>query len=435
MSEESFKQWQHRLAGLVLGLTVIILPITIDPYGWDAWRFPKVLVVRSAALLLITIYLAAQIWYPKRPTLGMFSRDWILVLGLVIVGWTALSAALSPQPDVSWWAWLDVAAGFALLFAARDCARYFRDERLLLVFLLPGLINAGVLFVEDAGIWTPLVRVEELADYEDAEMLRKSALSGNRNDSSLYLLIPFSVSVALLFSDRRWLRLAGGGTAVILGASIVVTTTITAIVAATAICWVAAAMYMTLSRRAVAVRVLVLLLLPALGVGILLSQRDVSRRIAYYASKLEAGQWGSASGSRVGPYLVAATAAAERPLIGIGPGRFPIEYVERSIEVRERYPGIVDRGEAQLFDMVHNDYLETAAEAGLVVLAAALALMAVIGGSSLRRVLKGEGRTPAMAVLLALISSALAALILFPMQLAGVYGTIAILIGWGSDAR
>lgn len=409
------------MAGFVLAVTVVILPIFIQPGAFDPWRFPKVLVVRASAILLLTIYGVFALWAP--PDWRELFKDKIFLGAMFIIGWVGLSAALSPQPEVSWWAWFDVLAGFTLFLAAISWSSRTGSRLLLWLILITAAINIAVLFLQLADIWHPLLSREEQAALTPSEMdrVRRSALMGNRNDLGLFLLFPLAVLMGAALGSRR-LRVSAciGGLIVLL--AVILSTTITAIAAAMLMIPAAVVFIFRGHGRKVLVYLLVVLAVVAGSV----SQWDpVERRLSLYVNAAAEGDFHTALGRRLVPFRVAIRIVTESPLVGIGPGRFGWTYVDRVIALRLEDESLSRRETGKwLWQYAHNDYLESAAEAGVPVIFAWAFLLIVAARSFTRR-----RSVSSITGIMGIVAISVGSLLLYPLQLGGVYGVGALMIG------
>jgi O-antigen ligase len=432
MSKDALDRWQRRVVGLILGATVVLLPLVFVSTGFDPFRFPKVLVVRTAAVLLLTIHAARFLW--SGGAWRVLLHDRLFQIAAFIVGWCALSAIVSPQPSVSWWAVGDVVAGLTLFFAARAHMRRTGSKVVLWLVLSSGIIVSAVVLLQTLDLWHPLLAVQEVDRLSQADQiwLKQAGLLGNRNDVGLYLVVPLAVGIALL--SRSPLPAAIGSLVVMGG--VMLSKTLTAIGVALmvsalyAVLWVRS---LERGRLAAGAAVMIVGLTVVLLAGM---QPGVKERLPRYLPVLKTGEIGGASGGRHLSFSVAAQLTKQNPLVGVGPGRFSMEFTATTVVLRSKNPEIIDdpglMGAASTyFDMVHNDYLETAAEAGIPALLGMLAM----AGFYLRRMASGwrdlhsDVASVANAGTLATLGIGVAALAQFPLQIAAVYGTLAIIAG------
>jgi O-antigen ligase len=420
-------EWHDRVVGLILGVTILLLPLLFVATGFDPFRFPKVLVVRTAAILLLILHVAWFLWHGRTGWLELI-HDRLFQIAAFIVGWCALAAILSPQPTVSWWALGDLVAGLTLFFVARDYSRRVPKVALLGLVLIPALVVSVVVLLQSFDLWHPLLSPEEIERLASADQrwLAQTALLGNRDDVGVYLLVPLAVAIGFLPKYRMWAAAAG----LVVMTGIVVSTTVTAILIALGLAGVQLLRWSGLRQRGGWKVVAALMLIVFCGVVLIAVQPDLRQRFLRHSGELRELEIIELLRGRQISFAAAGAMIRGNPVFGVGPGRFPAEFTGTAAALRLEVPELMTRG--LYFDMVHNDYLETAAEAGLPALAGALAFMFVYLRAMLRRRPGDDGvDAAARAALLATIAMAIAALVQFPLQIAAVYGTLAIVAGLG----
>ncbi len=426
----------------MLASAALLLPVLTTAQGLDPFRFPKVLILRTAAILLVVAYGVRSAW-SKPPDWRAHLKDRLSLILLAIWLWCGIAAAFSPDPGVSWWGWADVTAALILFVCSRDYVRSTGSSSLFWLLLIPGIINSGALMLQSAGLWHPMVTLEafQTLPHHDRVLLSRAAFLGNRDDVGLYLLIPLSTAISLMIGhsrDRRRFVAAGSAVLFIL-AGILLSSTLTAIALAVPM----TASFLLVRSRAsrsgrrrllVIVSVLVILAVGAAWLSGLVQESDsVPERLTRYSEGLREGRYVQATGSRILPAMVCLHLVKSSLLFGAGPGRFPLEFTETAELLRQQHPKLLLSSGTEWFDMAHNDFLESAAEAGMPVVILMMAAIIVFtrralaslpedGGSDWRQWIRfGAG------VLVPVLS--IAALVLFPLQIAAVYGTLAIATG------
>ncbi len=421
-----FRLLQQRLLILIVGVALGVLPLILVPSGYDAFRFPKVLLLRALAILLILILGLGWIWRRKAESRTR-PHDRILWLLSGICVWLLISAILSDRPGTSLWAVVDVLVAVILFLSTRAIGRRHDVVRLLMVTLLPGLVVTTTLILQMANLWHPLTSPSQLDDLplEDRTILERASLLGNRDDVGLYLLLPFSCALA---STRRF-RVAGTAASAAIGFGILLSTTLTAIaVAAVLAFW--QSVRMLYKHRRMLVPSLAVLIIVAIGSSWWLgSQAELGRRIGKYLRAAEEGDFREISGGRAVAYMSAANMIARAPLFGVGPGQYPFRFFAVAEEMVATVPDIHER-EWIYFDMVHNDYLEVAAEGGLPVFFAATAVIILYLSLLYRwRPVDPEARIARDTGLLSTVAMLAGAMTLFPFQIGAVYGSYLMISG------
>ena len=146
-------------------------------------------------------------------------------------------------------------------------------------------------------------------------------------------------------------------------------------------------------------------------------QLDVADRLA---SKKEVN-------SRLFYWTVASRMIAREPLLGVGYHRFSTTFWQEVIDMLQDpdnavYRGYLLRSRGNLPGEAHNEYIEIAAEMGLVGLAAFLGMVLWFGVSGWRRLagggdLSGEKRARVLWLMCALAVTLIDAMFSFPLQL------------------
>lgn len=428
-------RWRDHATGLALGATIILLPLIVQPLSFDAFRYPKALFVRVAALVLLTIYAVAAIWAP--PSGEWLRTEWSRKKNrffwtiAFILSWTALSAALSSQPAISWWGVADTFFGFTLFLAAYHFTSRTGDARLVYLVFIPGLINVGVLVFQLADIWHPFISRQELAALRSSEaaLVIRAGLMGNRDDLGMFFLIPLIVSLALFWNVRLRVRLAAVALAIVFLCGIILTTTLTAILATTFLIIWFAYFRTDFGKGSPRFRISILLLLVG-SVLLVYSWEPVGGRIRSYGAYLQDADWERVTGGRLRSFSAAAIMIKEHPFVGVGPSRYPVEYVPVARRLRVEMSDLLTRDDGRVWDMVHNDYLEIAAESGVPTLLASIVFFTQLMLRSLNSTRQsGTALKPGFLCAGLVLTMSVSALTLFPLQIAGVYGSAALLGG------
>ncbi|HUF09870.1 MAG TPA: O-antigen ligase family protein [Rhodothermales bacterium] len=299
--------------------------------------------------------------------------------------------------------------------------------------LIPALATVLILAAQVAGLWYPLISPEEFSKLPrvDKVLLSRSALLGNRDDVGVYLLIPLSVSLGLVHRKPLMMAVLTGS----LVGGIVLSTTLTAIAVMGALLAGSGLWWMRKAPRGTLVIASSLTLL-LLITSVALLPEEVQRKITWYGNHLSEGRMGELLGGRLEPFRASAHLIRNHPFLGVGPGRFPLEYIEvaRDLAARDQTLQAGAEREEAYFDMVHNDYLETAAEAGVPLLLGMVIFVTVFVRATLINVssrLPLSVRAVGAGVAAAALAICAAAMVQFPLQIAVVYGSLAIAAGIG----
>jgi O-antigen ligase len=415
---------EPRSSLLLLGVTVVAMvaiPLFMYP-GLEAFRYPKELLLRAEAIILAA--LGASWWVLGRLSIdrkAVLRKPWVLWM-LSVLAWSSLTTLTSSNRLVSLWT-LTYIAAMSVVFVATVAAAKGRGPWLAAVPLLPGIVNVVVLLLQQNG-----GTVVELTS-TDARM-RETALIGNPNDVGSYLMVVALAATALTLSSRRWRWFAAPVALVLIGGTFV-SATLTAIGALLVGLTVLAAVR---SWKLVVVAMALLALVVVMAVREVPSfQKRFGRAQAAFAAK----DYDTLLSYRFTAFATAWTMAREHPLMGVGPGTYPWNYMEYRTKAEQRYPQIRRSGAREhMFGEAHNDHLQVLGQTGVpgyLLMAAGFVLCAML---SFRRGAPAND-TERFARSIALpLAAALAVLALaqFPLELTSVLHTAAtyaaLALGW-----
>ena len=145
------------IAEAILLVLLVVLPAAIDPAGVLAIEPIKASLLRASAALLAAAWLADRLTGAPRVDVGAHP---VIRAGLALVGFAAISTALSIEPALSLFGsfdrgmgWLNLAAGAVLLVVTADLlsdAR--RRERAIGALLLGAIVPCGYMLVQSVGL-------------------------------------------------------------------------------------------------------------------------------------------------------------------------------------------------------------------------------------------------------------------------------------------
>lgn len=401
-----------RDAIVVTALVAVLLgsALLVDPGAHASFDAPKRLVVLVGTALAALVAFA----FPGRPggarfswrTLPLASRVALAALA-VAIAWAGISAVLSPRRTAS----VDsfrVVLLYALLLplgASRVAGR--RRAVLVAAFLGAAGVNAVISVLQSRGIQP--FRLQTFGTRNEV-----GALAGNVGYLALALSFAAVASLGFALAARKAVPRALFGVLLLLFLSaLVVGRTLTAVLSVAAGGAVlAAALY---GRRAIlptaglfAALLLTVFLYPPLA-----ARAGEALRLA------RAGEWDRLTTYRVGAWAAAAEMAAERPIVGWGPGTYGAEFaphrLEAEIRARKRF---VNPLVTSSYSEAHSDYLQAFAEAGipggLAVIVSAAALAVALARR--RKSAPGLYRLETAVLLAVLAAGAVSAATWFPLQ-------------------
>lgn len=386
----------------------IIVPLVITPSGKEAFRLPKELVLRAAAIAvaaLAVILFAAG----KRPV-PPFRRDPVLLVCLAVAGWTALAAATSSNLLLSAGSLAWVLALLALFLAAYAGAAE-RSLGAAALLLPPAAANSILAVLQTFDLWQPFT----FRGQQETEAMR-TALVGNPRDLGAYLVVPALVAVALTVSSRGAMRVLSAASVLAISAALVFAGGLTALAAFAAGCGTMMLIGGRRSRTAAAGAVLVLSM-------ILYGYAPIRERIVTTVSLARAGEFDEALSRRLTAFLAAWYMALDHPITGVGPGCYGWAYFDYKLAVERRHPEQLASTARHLnFGEAHNDHLQTMAVAGFPGYLLFLGAAGTLASVTFRRGRAGpEGPRRQFARLTALpvtVSFLIVASAFFPLELA-----------------
>lgn len=417
-----------RLLWWVLVAGVVVIPCAVSPTGQDSFRFPKLLLFRAEGIVLVAAVAIAAVW-------GKFDLrrfDWhkpAVWLPLAIVVWTAFTTCTSHQPLISVYSLLTVVTGFTVYLLTSVLAKG-RSYRTAAIVLLPAAVNALIYWLQRAKVWNPLVPDRwtlETSSSPAIQSLSDIALQGNRNDVGTFLVLPALLAIVLTTVSRGRVRYVYASASLLLCSALVVSRTLTAIIALSI--GIAALGMMRSWRLAVASVTTAVLLAgltlqfyPPLHARMLLAKRRATEK-----------KYNELLSGRLGAFVAAQEMAVDHPLLGVGPGLFAREFLNYKIRVDEKYGGRGFHATGVNFGEAHNDHLQTLDETGVPGYAGFAGALIVLGSISFRR-RKSAGDDPRwkfarQGSFPVAISFAVLAMAQFPLQLAATLVTLAFAAG------
>lgn len=410
MSETHRSNLFEAVIGSVAMVTIALLPLVYSPTAFTPFVVPKLVVLRGGAILVTALAALAVIWH-RAPRGDL--RDPRIFLPLAVLAWSAITTVTSTNVAVSAYGLLYVACIVVLTLALCATAGRFPVPRLVLFLAVPALINVIVLVLQFRHVWSPVPLPDGYPPRQ-----RNSGLLGNPDFLASYLVAPAlaCIAAAIAFRERRlWY---GGAAALFLG-GIVLTESMTALIAVS--CGIVAAAAMTNWRRAAAA----LVILALLGGAVLFMYTPIRQRTAMFASAALTGDWDLFVSGRTASVLAAWQMFLDHPLLGVGVHVYQYEFLPYRFEAEEQHPQLLRfASKGSNFGEAHNDHVEVLAETGIPGYLLLLSVLGYVASRSWR----ATGADPpsrfqrVLAFPLSLSFSILA-LAQFPLSLAAVVTT------------
>ena len=411
--------WAVRGAELALWALILTVPFFLVPTARDAFRLPKLVLAESLALASLC-FLANRV---GELDLRAVLRTPVARAVLPMFGVALLSGALTIHRLHFAEGIANFAVGAAALLGWTLLLPADRLRRLLDVSVWPACLIALLGLLQAFG-------VQPFRFVSSAEIARLgiTSLAGNPGDLSTYLLLPFLLAQHALATGRPrrplWILAA-----ILLGAALVATQTLTsliAVVVASALLWVG-----RLGRRG-----LVWVAAGAVVIGVAgLSVGPLRGRVMEKVKQIGRGDLNRVLTGRLDGWNAALWMLREHPLTGTGHGTFRAEYAEAKLTLAADGVDFLASQHQPIFANAHNEFLEVAAEWGLPgVLALVWGLWVLFG--VLRRPKGGEGSgesprgPPDMLAWAGVVGWVILALAFFPFRLALTAYPALLFLAW-----
>jgi O-antigen ligase len=352
----------------VIATTVAALTF-VAPSGLNSFRFPKELVLRGQAIVLLALVGVALALGLLQVRALLRPRPELVLAGLVLA-WMAVATAASTNARVSLDALLLVGAA-VVFFVVTLAAGERLGLRSLVPLIIAGLANSVLYLLQVSGTWQPFT-----LPFGWVGRQAGTALLGNANDVGSALLPVFIAAVvasaAVTRKRSRWLY---GVPAALVLFVIFFSRSTTASIAAVA---VLLTIGLLLRPRATAVAAALLA-----SIAVVLVLFPAPRRAITGVVPTDREQIERAFGGRIAAYAAAVRMARDHPLTGIGPGTFSYNYFRYKIEVDRDHPRLYRL--PLVWESAHSDHLEFLAEGGVPAYLLFVAALALIAGTWTRR--------------------------------------------------
>lgn len=403
----------------LLWLLVLAVPLVFVPTARDAFTLPKRLLgewLALASLLVLAVGAArgrgidaVAAW--RRPVLRAVAP----LLAVVLLGW-AFSAHRAHVAE----ALVPFAVGCAALVGWSAGLGSRRLRRLLAVLLVPASLLALVAVLQVHGVFDPF----SLVGVTGSSRYGLTSLAGNPGHLAGFLALVCVVGQALLptLSSRRTRGLVT--VALLLSVYALVATqtlaALAAVVVGSLVVWACVLprrrTVVLLAGGAVALVLLVTLVAPLRG------------RVTEKLGQLQRGEVNVVLTGRLDGWRAALWMAGRHPLLGVGHGAYVSEFADARLALEERGVRFYRKHREPLFANAHDEYLEVAAEWGLIgVVALAWAVWLLLAAA--RRVATGAPRDAALAWG-GLATVAVLALAHFPLRVALSGFPALLLLAW-----
>jgi len=356
------RRWHEQLVTAFVAVGIVVLPLIFFPGQPDVFRLPKTIAFRAEAILIAAVTLMAIALGARLPRITW--RDRWVAIPLATIGLTALLTALSTNRLVSIDALVSTVATAVVFFATLFVAPR-RGWFLLALPLGAAVINTLLVIVEELDLWMPFGTQPGLKHH-----LQCSALLGNPNEIGSYLGAAALACVAGALVMRS-MKLGAIASLLIVG--LIVSQTLTALIA------FAAALFMLFAMTSVRAALKAAVITAIVAIVIVMSVAPLRTRVTNMLLWARSGNYNAVVTERLTPFLAAWEMFTDHPIAGVGPGAFGWQYYDYKLRVEAHLPELrnaFNRGVN--FGEVHNDHLQLLAEGGVIGYLCFLALLTAL---------------------------------------------------------
>lgn len=399
-----------RLLTWIVALGALTVPLFVLR-GEDLFRWPKEILVRFEAILIVTVVTGAFALGRGARDWGEAAREkWTMWLAAVVV-WTGITTIFSSNRLIS-----ISALGYVLAMAAVFAGTFLVMRRggiaLAAVPLVAAAVNILVLALQYLRVWSPYRITRQTG-------MIPTGMVGNSSDLGCYMMVVSLGAAALALASKRWQKVAAAG-AIAFAFGTFLSAALTAVASLAVGMLVLAAMR---SRRLVVATLLVITLLGGLAFAV---YPPVQQRVDRIVKATARGDLDEVFSFRFVAFLTAWLMTVDDPMTGVGPGAYGARFLEYREKADARYPFLAGSG-ARMFNFgeAHNDHLQTLAQSGVPGYALFLAGFVLLGRISRRpEGLSEEARFARYLALPMAIGFGVLALAQFPLELAAPLHTL-----------
>ncbi|HEX4956195.1 MAG TPA: O-antigen ligase family protein [Thermoanaerobaculia bacterium] len=371
--------WAERIAFGLVALLILITPLAMWSDAKDPFRLPKLLlagILGAASLCALSFGRGlAERW--DLP--GLWRRAAVRAV-LPFVAVAALSWLWTRHRAYVGEGLIDLLVGASCLVAWSLALDSERLRRLLELTFWPALVLSVVAVSQYLDIWEPL----KFAQGEETHRLGVTGFAGNPGDLGSFLVLPCLLAqaqLARLGRDglRRPAAWIAAGTLVLSAIAIVTTQSLTAVAGlgvGTVVLWA----LLLPQRRALAIAGGGALL----ALVALLAVAPLRERVVEKWGDLTSGNVNRLLTGRLDGWRAAIWMFEQAPVGGVGFGAYRARFGDARLALVDEGVEFFRSQETPVFANAHNEYLEVAAEGGLLGLAALGWGLWVLGGT-LRR--------------------------------------------------
>jgi O-antigen ligase len=406
----------EKWAEAIVWALILAVPLLLVPNAKEAFRLPKLLVAEWLGLASLL-----PLAWDARSALGSLLRRPVVRAAVPLVLAAGLGLFFTRYPLQLRSAWFDLAIGAACLIGWSLGFSRERLERLLAGLAIPAAILALFGILQAHNLYQPL----GFAGITATDRLSMTSTAGNPGDLGVYLVLP--CLAAGWFVLRTGSVLLRGAMLAALGLSLyalALTQTLAALAALAAGGFLLA--WRLLPRRK---------LLLGLGAGLtaavvlVAAVQPLRQRVGAKLAQATGGEWNEVLTGRLDGWRAAVEMFGEQPVWGVGHGVFLSEFVPAKLRLVEKGVKFYEKQTNVVFANAHNEFLEVAADSGLIGLAALGWGIAVLIGVLRRMLRTGERRDGAFA-LAGVAALAVLSLAQFPFRIALAAFPALLFLAW-----
>ncbi|MCP4662788.1 MAG: O-antigen ligase family protein [bacterium] len=374
-----------RLTLLGLWLVILLPPLVFSPTALENFRFPKLLLSECLGLASL-IFLLWRLRAVERIDFRALLRYPALLatVPLLLVATVGLAATEHPvqvgQALRSLWIGVACLAGWSLAVTAEE------HRRLLRGLIWPATLLSLMVILQFHELFNPF-RFQGTMDAR----FGLTSLAGGAYDLAAYLVLPILIAQVGLHQARsarqRWGWGLGLGLCLY---ALMVTQTLTAIVACTAATLLVWARLLPWRRFAAIVA-----LIAVVATGLVLGIRPLGRRLESKVAYLRSGNLNLVLTGRLDGWRAALRMWRRNPWLGVGHGAYVAEFGEAKLALRAERVPFYRYHRQPYFANAHSEFLEAAAEWGWTGIAALAWGLWQLGRQLRRKTLTATAASPA----------------------------------------
>lgn len=414
-------QTAEAISEAIVWALMLIVPLLFIPNGKEAFRLPKLM----AAEWLGIASLLPLAWNARWTSGRSLLRRPVVRAAVPLVLAAGAGLLFTRYPALLRSAGFDLAVGAACLIGWSLGLSRVRQERLLAGLAIPAGLLALFGILQAHNLYQPL----GFAGITASDRLSMTSTAGNPGDLGVYLVLP--CFAAAWFALRTGSVLLRGGALAALGLSLYALALTQTLAALAAIAAGGFLLGLWVFGRLLPRRKLLLGLGAGLAAAVVLiaAVQPLRQRVGAKLAQAASGDWNEVLTGRLDGWRAAVEMFRENPVGGVGHGVYLSEYVPAKLRLLAKGTKFYEKQTNVVFANAHNEFLEVAADSGLVGLAALGWGIAVLIGA-LRRLLRTGERRDGGFALAGVVALAVLSLAQFPFRIALAAFPALLFLAW-----